>query len=149
MSLPLERRAVWMQMEMQRRALAYVKWSLDQSGINRWRRRYQRMGLGWDDYLAEFEAEYTTRHQEDDQGDFINGPRKWSLTAQIDPPYKIFHIPHYGKKDIDDPDNALVVKVRRMEVTTKMTWTALKKAPTFQKIVNLMRMIYHHRQNRS
>ena len=63
MSLPSERRAVWMQMEMQRRALAYVKWSLDQSGSNRWRRRYQRMGLGWEDYLAEFEAENTTRHQ--------------------------------------------------------------------------------------
>ena len=64
MSLPLERRAVWMQMEMQRRALAYVKWSLDQSDKNKWRRRYQRMGLGWEDYLAEFEAENTTRHQE-------------------------------------------------------------------------------------
>ena len=64
--------------------------------------------MHWDGRISnEFEAE-TTRYQEDDQSDHTCGPRKWSLTAQIDPPYKIFHIPGHGKKDIDDPDNELV-----------------------------------------
>ena len=108
MSLSLERRAVWMQMETRRKALSYMAWSLDRSDFNKWRRRYKRIALGWEDYPTEFEAETTTRYQEDDQSDHTCGPRKWSLTAQIDPPYKTFHIPGHGKKDIDDPDNALV-----------------------------------------
>ena len=101
MSLSLERRAVWMQMETRRKALSYMAWSLDRSDFNKWRRRYKRIALGWEDYPTEFEAETTTRYQEDDQSDHTCGPRKWSLTAQIDPPYKTFHIPGHGKKDID------------------------------------------------
>ena len=49
MSLSLERRAVWMQMETRRKALSYMSWSLDRSDFNKWRRRYKRIALGWED----------------------------------------------------------------------------------------------------
>jgi hypothetical protein len=110
-AIPMYYRGLHAQLNLRRWSLILLHWTRDLSDEVKWRRRYQRLALGWEDYPMEHDAEATTRHTEDSQSDFDCGPRQWALELHIDPPYRTISIPGYTKRDIDADEEETVEEV--------------------------------------
>ena len=103
--IPLSHRGMWLQMELRRRSIAGLHWSRDLSDAVKWKRRFQRLARGWEEYRTEYDSELSTRHMEDEQQDIDCGKRMWCLDMNIDGPYRTLSVQGYTKKDIDDSDD--------------------------------------------